>query len=190
MRDNCTHCEHLGKDCPKKLMLLPLAELISWCVHVLERCRLTHEDLARLSQVPKGTIDRVLAGQSADCKYSTIRAIVCALMAYIGSVPVCLEDVRLAEVEHDTTLTQRALTLEREAQDLRGGVDALTQHKNLLVSELEQRTAYLQHALQTVKELRRAIWVMAVLLVLLIVILIAMLIVDRLDPTVGFFWIK
>ena len=61
-------------------MLLPFPELIRWCIKRQKYLGWTNQVLADNSKVPVGTINRIWAGEYADCKYSTIRNLLITLI--------------------------------------------------------------------------------------------------------------
>lgn len=195
MKKDCKNCEHLGRDCPKKLMLLPLDELIDWCLYIMAQYKLTHDDVAKLSGVPKGTLDRVFAKQSADCRYSTIHAIVCALFEFLGISAVCVEDVTAEVVIQDDTLRQENAELQRklesaekDMQTLRDQVADFNSRREFLKAQIAKQDKQIEQLTNTIRGWRRVVKTLAVLLGVAVLLIIASLIIDKLDPSVGFFW--
>lgn len=195
MRKDCANCEHLGRDCPKKLMLLPLDELIDWCLHIMKQYRITHEGLAKLSGVPKGTIDRVLAKQSADCKYSTIHTIVCTLFECMGVSSVCLDDVTAEEVVRTDALAMQNAELqaaldssEKERRALQSRVEDFVESRSLMKEQIVKKDASIDSLTTTINDQRRAIKFLAALLGGALLVIIAALLADKLNPNMGFFW--
>lgn len=171
MKNECSNCDHFGRDCPKALMLLPLDDLLDWCQHVMTKNKITHELLARMSNTPKGTVDRVMARQSTDCRYSTIHAIVCALFGFLGISTACLNDVAAEAVvktddlqAQNTELRKALADAEKDVQALRSRVDDLVDSRGVLKD--------------TISSQQRALRVMTVLLGLSVLVIIAL----------GFIW--
>lgn len=80
MFDKCIKCNRLGESCVPNLMLLPFPELIQWCTKRQKHLEWTNQILADKSKVPIGTINRIKAGDYADCKYSTIKQLLVTLI--------------------------------------------------------------------------------------------------------------
>lgn len=80
MFDKCINCNRIGENCVPNLMLLPFSDLMQWCVKRQKHLEWTNSVLAEKSNVPVGTINRIKAGEYADCKYSTIHNILIALI--------------------------------------------------------------------------------------------------------------
>lgn len=191
----CSNCEHLGKGCHKALMLLPLDDLIDWCHHIMVQHKITHDAMAKLSQVPKGTIDRIMSKQSADCKYSTIHAMVCALFNFLGITSDCLDDTIAASAaaaemtaQHTTTLQQALDASERERLALKERVADHESHRDFLREQIAAKDRQLAEMSETIKSQRRSLKVASSLLGIALLVIIAALVADKLNPDLGFIW--
>lgn len=80
MFDKCIPCERIGINCVPNLMRLPFAELIRWCIKRQKHLGWSNNFLADKSKVPAGTINRIWGGDYEDCKYSTIKQLLVALI--------------------------------------------------------------------------------------------------------------
>lgn len=80
MYEKCIKCERIGMSCVPNIMLLPFADLIQWCNARQKHLGWTNQTLADKSKVPVGTINRIKAGDYLDCKYSTIKNLLIALI--------------------------------------------------------------------------------------------------------------
>lgn len=79
MFEKCIKCNRMGESCVPNLMLLPFSDLMQWCAKRQKHLEWSNQTLADKSKVPVGTINRIKAGED-DCKYSTIRNILIALI--------------------------------------------------------------------------------------------------------------
>lgn len=75
MFDKCIPCPKLGESCVPNLWLLPFPELIHWLIKLQKHRGWSNQLWADKSNVPVGTINRIKAGDYADCKFSTIRSL-------------------------------------------------------------------------------------------------------------------
>ena len=75
------------------MMLLPFPDLMNWCNQRQKHLGWTNQTLADNSKVPIGTIARIKAGEYQDCKYSTIKHIVIALIGGTTDEFSCTEQV-------------------------------------------------------------------------------------------------
>ena len=81
MYKECLSCPKLGVSCDgANFIAMTAHELLEWCKLRKQRLGLSNARLAEMSNIPKGTIDRVFAADTTDCKYETIRPIVKALV--------------------------------------------------------------------------------------------------------------
>lgn len=80
MFEKCIPCKKIGVSCVPNLMLLPFPELVRWCIKRQKYLGWTNQVLADKSKVPVGTINRIWAGEYADCKYSTIKNLLITLI--------------------------------------------------------------------------------------------------------------
>ena len=75
MFEKCIKCPKIGESCVPNLWLLPFPELIQWCIKRQKHLGWSNQVWADRSNVPVGTINRIKAGEYADCKYSTIKSL-------------------------------------------------------------------------------------------------------------------
>ena len=92
MFEKCIKCNRMGESCVPNLMLLPFSDLMQWCAKRQKHLDWTNHELAEKSKVPVGTINRIKAGEE-DCKYSTIRNILIALIGGTTDEFACTEQV-------------------------------------------------------------------------------------------------
>lgn len=116
MFEKCIKCPRIGESCVPNLMLLPFANLLQWCDKRQAHLGWTNKTLADKSKVPFGTIGRIKAGEE-DCKYSTMRSILIALIGGTKDEFACTEQVE-QELQHKAQLEQQAARLsEVEAEN-------------------------------------------------------------------------
>lgn len=92
MFDKCLKCNRIGESCVPNLMLLPFSDLMQWCAKRQKHLEWSNQTLADKSKVPVGTINRIKSGEE-DCKYSTIRSILIALIGGTTDEFACTEQV-------------------------------------------------------------------------------------------------
>lgn len=80
MFEKCIKCNRIGESCVPNLMLLPFSELLQWWDKRQKHLGWTNKILEEKSKVPLGTINRIKGGDYMDCKYSTIRSVLIALI--------------------------------------------------------------------------------------------------------------
>ncbi len=115
MFDRCIGCERLGQDCVPNLMALPFHDILNWWKKRQALLGWTNQVLYEKSGIPVGTINRIKSSED-DCKYSTMRSIIHALMGGHSVEFPCQKKLD-AEFAHIEELEKRCLelTLEKEA---------------------------------------------------------------------------
>lgn len=103
--EKCIKCDRMGESCVPNLMTLPFADLIQWCNMRQKFLGWTNQKLAEMSGVPLSTISRIKAGEFLDCKYSTIRSIIIALIGGTKDEYPCNEQVE-KKLEHLSAVEQ------------------------------------------------------------------------------------
>lgn len=110
MFEKCIKCNRMGESCVPNLMLLPFSDLMQWCIKRQKHLDWTNQTLADKSKVPVGTINRIKAGEYLDCKYSTIKNILIALIGGTTDEFACTEQVE-NELRQMEKLEQQAARL-------------------------------------------------------------------------------
>ena len=93
MFEKCISCKIIGERCVPNLWLLPFPDLIQWLIKFQKYLGWSNQKWADESNVPVGTINRMKAGDYADCKYSTIRSLAISVMGGIKDEFACTEQV-------------------------------------------------------------------------------------------------
>ena len=121
MFEKCIKCDRLGENCVPNLMLLSFHDLLQWWAKRQKHLEWTNQDLADYSKVPVGTINRIKSGDYDDCKYSTIRSILIALIGGTKDEFSCTAQVE-KELQQMEALEKQAAKLsvvEKENEVLR-----------------------------------------------------------------------
>ena len=124
MFDKCIKCNRLGESCVPNLMLLPFADLMQWCTKRQKYLEWTSHTLAEKSRVPLSTISRIKSGEYLDCKYSTIKDILIALIGGTKDEFSCTE-----QVENELRNLEK---MEQQAEKLSFAEAELERLKNIL----------------------------------------------------------
>ena len=110
MFEKCITCKIIGERCVPNLWRLPFQELVQWCIKFQKHLGWSNQKWADESNVPVGTINRIKAGEYADCKYSTIRNLAIALIGGTKDEFSCTEQVE-SELRQIAQLEQQAAKL-------------------------------------------------------------------------------
>ena len=119
MFEKCIKCNRIGESCVPNLMLLPFSDLMQWCTKRQKHLEWTNQTLADKSKVPVGTINRIKAGEYLDCKYSTIKHIVIALIGGTTDEFACTEQVEKELRQFEQLEKQAAKLSATEAENER-----------------------------------------------------------------------
>lgn len=133
MFEKCIKCARIGESCVPNLMLLSFSDLMQWCAARQKYLGWTNQTLAEKSKVPVGTINRIKAGEYLDCKYSTIKSILIALIGGTTDEFACTEQVEkeLQQMELLEKQTARLSAIEKENEILKARLEHTDeQHRN------------------------------------------------------------
>ena len=154
MFEKCLKCNRIGESCVPNLMLLPFPDLIQWWDKRQKYLGWTNQTLADKSKVPVGTINRVKVGEYADCKYSTIKNILIALIGGTTDEFACTAQVE-NELRQMEKLEQQAAKLsvvEAENERLKGILSKIDeQHRKdirIIREEYQEQIAFLKEQLK------------------------------------------
>ena len=142
MFEKCITCNRIGESCVPNLMLLPFPYLMKWCNKRQKHLGWSNQQLADhpKCKVPVGTINRIKAGEE-DCKYSTIRSILIALLGGTTDEFACTEQVE-KELQQMEKLEQQAAKLssvEKENEELRQRLDECREMNMFLKKENDRK---------------------------------------------------
>lgn len=153
MFEKCIKCNRMGESCVPNLMLLPFSELMQWCGKRQKHLEWTNQTLADRSKVPVGTINRIKAGED-DCKYSTIRNILIALIGGTTDEFACTEQVE-NELRQMERLEQQAAKLTEVEAKNKTLIERISQidetHRNdirVIKQEYQEEIAFLKEQLK------------------------------------------
>lgn len=154
MFEKCIKCTRIGESCVPNLMLLPFPSLIQWCTARQKYLGWTNQALADRSKVPVGTINRIKAGDYMDCKYSTIKNILIALIGGTTDEFSCTEQVEkdLKQLEYLEQQTAKLSAAEKENEALKTRLEAIDeQHRKdirAIKEEYMEQIAFLKDELK------------------------------------------
>lgn len=161
MFEKCIKCTRMGESCVPNLMLLPFADLMLWCAARQKHLGWTNQNLADKSKVPVGTINRIKAGEYLDCKYSTIKHILIALIGGTTDEFSCTEQVE-RELRQKEQLEQQAANISAvhaENEQLKERLNHIDeQHRNdirAIRAEYQEQITFLKEELQAWRNLHQ-----------------------------------
>lgn len=119
MYSKCLNCQNPGRECLKRLLTMTGDELLIWCKARKKSLGLSNADIAAATNVPKGTVDRLLSSSGSDVRFSTIQPIIrllsgCTDAEFDCSPPPEADDALTihahdleTEVKHEKDITRR-----------------------------------------------------------------------------------
>lgn len=153
MFEKCIKCNRMGESCVPNLMLLPFSDLMQWCSKRQKHLEWTNQTLADKSKVPIGTINRIKAGEE-DCKYSTMRNILIALIGGTTDEFACTEQVE-NELRQMEKLEQQAAKLAEVEAKNKALIERISTideiHRNdirIIKQEYQEEIAFLKEQLK------------------------------------------
>ena len=151
MFEKCIKCTKIGESCVPNLMLLPFADLIQWCNQRQKYLGYTNEELAEKSKVPKGTIGRIKGGDYLDCRYSTIKSMVIALIGGTTDEFSCTAQVEkeLQQLEQLEKLAATLSSTEKENETLKLLLAEYREMNTLLKKENDRKAKIIDKYLET-----------------------------------------
>ena len=161
MFEKCINCERLGQDCMPNLLILPFPELLAWWAKKQKALGWSNQMLSEHSNIPKGTIDRIKQGDYDDCRYSTIRHILVALIGGVADEFPCKERLdkqrqRLEELEEEN---KRMITLEQENAKLRERLENMdSMHRadiHTIVEEYKEEVKFLKDIIRNMQSAKQ-----------------------------------
>lgn len=130
-----------------KIENLNSREMIEWVKQRKQMLGISNAKLAELSQVPIGTIDRLLAGKYTEFRYSTIQPIIVVLLGHDEATPMPERDTEQSQYYYDTIegykiivdnknqeIAQMRLILERLQEEIDFLREDATAARNTVVS--------------------------------------------------------
>jgi transcriptional regulator with XRE-family HTH domain len=189
MYSECIKCPKIGISCDgPNFFAMNTQEILAWCKERKKELKASNAQLAEISGMPKGTIDRLFAGEHVDFRYETIRPLLKALTGGAWSGNPC------ATLEEDDALQKKIQELEAELarrdeniQQYKKNYDDLT----TLVANTNKRHEEQLHFLRgEIKRKNKFVTGLAILSVLALLYIIVTLIIDLADSSQGFYWLE
>lgn len=151
MYEKCIKCERIGISCVPNLMTMDFSSLIQWCSKRQKYLEWTNQILADKSTVPVGTINRIKQGDYFDCKYSTIRNLLIALIGGTKDEFPCN-----AQVEQELRQLE---TLQKENAELRGRLEKIDERHRAdiraVIAEHKEEIAFFKDELKAWRSLHQ-----------------------------------
>ena len=191
MYTKCATCPKLGNTCDgPRYVSMTAQELISWCAARKKHLGLSNQKIADMANMAKGTVDGIFAASHTDFKYETIRPIIRVLLGREWNEDPC-DDLTDGE---RSALEKKIQQLEKDVERLedrnRDLVETNASLKMLVTNTNTRTTADKDFLRGEMKRKNKTIAILSVLLGITVSTIIAALIIDRINPEIGFFWLR
>lgn len=206
--NQCIDCAHIGKHCDGPNFLAMTTE--RWCewVHLRkEYLGWTNARIAELSSISKISVDRIMSGNVKDLRNTTMQAVTkalvngswgqypCALSALAEKETVYVDNPAIVEqckqlqaaLDNQNANHKEELAKTREAEQRK--IDFLREQIRFNETQLTEKDALLHERYEFIRRKDRIAILLAVLLGICLLVIIGALIIDKVNPDIGFFWI-
>lgn len=205
--NTCIDCKHIGKNCDgPNFLAMEMTRLSEWCrlrkeyLHDSDQ-KWTNAFIAEKAAISKISVDRFLSGHVEDLKMSTAARIVRVLVnGSWGQYPCAMVEIADKETVYvdNPDLRDKISKLETQLEKQEAA------HKEIIaevrsdnqkkINFLKEQVAFKDKMFEEHNNfIRRKNWIIQILSSLLgiaVVIIIAALVIDGLNPNIGFFWLQ
>lgn len=200
--NKCVTCVHIGKDCDGPNFLAMTTERwCEWCYLRKDYLDWTNAHIAELTDVSKASVDRIMSGNVKDLRNTTMQAITKALVnGSWGQYPCAMVgDSANAEIAEQCKALQTALDkladehreeIEEVRKAERGKIDFLQKQIAFKEHQMDMKDQLLKERYDFLKRKDKVIALLGALFGVCLLVIIAALVIDGLNPNIGFFWVK
>lgn len=190
MYSDCIRCQKLGRECDgPNFVAMPPQELIAWCKERKKHLGLTNGKLADMTGMPQGTIDSLLSNSHPDFKFGTIRPLLQVLVGgqWLGDPCADPTGSNVAEMkERIKHLEAEIAWRDDKLSHYKGQIDTM---QTLITNTNARLTKDKDFLREQIRSRNKAVAILATLLGICLFVIIAALVIDRLNPDIGFFWL-
>lgn len=197
--NKCVSCGHIGEKCVgPNFLTMTIERICEWCrlrkeyLHTLDS-RWTNAYVAEKAGISKNTVDRFLGGTLVDIKVSSLSYIIQVLLNGAGGqLPCTAGEPEVVYVDNPALIDeckrqQEALSVSEANRHKQ--TDFLMDQLAIKDEQLASKDVQLAEYAGFTKRKNRLLTLVMLLGILGWAIIITALILDRIDPTRGFFWL-
>lgn len=205
----CLNCAHIGKNCDgPNFLAMSVERWCEWCRLRKEYLGWTNAQVAEKGEISKASVDRVMSGIVKDLRISTMQAVTKALVnGSWGQYPCAT-----AELTEQKTVYVDNPELVKECQTLKAMLNSMTaEHKQDIVAahsddqrkidflkeqihfkeeQMKAKDRLIEERYDFLKRKDKVILILSIILAVFVLLVIGALIIDKVNPEIGFFWLR
>ena len=199
----CIECPHIGRDCDGPNFLAMTTERwCEWCHLRKEYLDWTNAHTAEQANVSEISVARIMSGNVKDLRVTTMQAVTKALVnGSWGQYPCAMassEAADAAAITEQCKQLQSALDAEKaehksDLAELRTydekRLDYLKEQVKFKEEQMRNKDKLLEERFKLIKSRDRVILTLSILLGISVLVIITALVIDVLNPDMGFFWL-
>lgn len=190
MYSECVRCQKLGASCDgPNFVAMPPQELITWCKERKKHLGLTNAKLAEMTNTPQGTIDSLLSNSHPDFKFGTIRPLLQVLIGGQWLGDPCADPTGAASAESIARIKELEAEIKWRDDKIAHFAEEIKSMQTLITNTNARHTHSQEFMREQIRSKNKTIAVLGTLLGICLLVIIAALVIDRLNPNIGFFWL-
>lgn len=190
MYSDCIRCQKLGKECDgPNFVAMPPQELIAWCKERKKHLGLTNAKLAELTNMPQGTVDSVLSNSHPDFKFGTIRPILQVLVGGKWLGDPCADPTGSGVVELQERIKRLEADIAWRDDKIQHQAGQIASMQTLITNTNARHTHSQEFMREQIRSKNKTIAILGTCLGISLFVIIAALVIDKLNPDMGFFWL-
>ena len=194
--EKCLTCKQLGIDCDgPNFLAMDTIELGQWCDEKRKTIPgMTYDRLAAETGISKTAIYNFLKGIHPDCRLETIRPIVKLLTGGKWDDNPCGSVTNTEKADYEDRIKELEKLLDYEVRwrdDKIKHLETTNESMQTLVTNTNARyTKDKDFLREQIRNRNKAVTVLSVCLGICLLLIIGALVVDKTDPSKGFFWLR
>lgn len=197
--NKCFECAYLRSGCSgPNLSVMTVDRACEFLQICRQRLGYTYQKVADLSMLSVITVKRILTGQIKDPGFMTMQALAFVLVSDPqGKHPCAMhliteenQNAVAACKEAQSALARRDAEIEQLRQSDREKIDFLKKQIEFHEAQMRAKDRQLQDRYDFLTRKDRIIRLLAFLLAVCLLLIIGALVIDRMNPDIGFFWVQ
>lgn len=191
--NRCLHCEFLGTECSgPNLNAMSVERACEFLQIRRVQLKYSYQKTADIAMLSVITVKRILTGKIKDPSFLSMQALTFALVAdpkgkYPCAMHLLSDDAEQA-VKEFKDAQEDIVRKDKELEEEKKKVAYLKHQVEFKEQQMLAKDQQLKERTQFIKTKDRAIAILSILLFLAMGVIITALIVDSINPDVGFFW--